>query len=194
MPSPAPVSQEPEPVSVFWVPPPLSAPTPPPPEPKAAPPKAETPVKPAPRPTPQPMRAPSKQPVLPSERTQETLPAPSAPMASPPEPVAAAPVPPAPPPAPVTPPRFDAAYLNNPAPAYPAISRRLQESGKVMLRVHVSREGVADQVMVKTSSGFPRLDEAAEAAVKKWRFTPAKQGEEALDGWVLVPIVFNLQE
>ena len=48
----------------------------------------------------------------------------------------------APAPAPVTvPPQFDAAYLRNPPPAYPALARRYREQGKVLLRVYVSAAG-----------------------------------------------------
>lgn len=89
-------------------------------------------------------------------------------------------------------PRFDAAYLNNPDPAYPAVSRRIGEEGRVILRVLVSSLGRAEQVEVRASSGSPRLDEAALAAVKRWRFEPARQGEAAIQAWVLVPISFHL--
>jgi protein TonB len=37
------------------------------------------------------------------------------------------------------------------------------------------------------------LDEAALAAVKRWSFVPAKQGEIAQVGWVSVPIDFTLR-
>lgn len=89
--------------------------------------------------------------------------------------------------------RFDADYLDNPKPAYPHASRRLGEEGKVVLRVFVSAEGEAKRVEVKHSSGFQRLDQAAEEAVARWRFVPAKRGEQAVTAWVVVPIVFSLK-
>jgi len=89
-------------------------------------------------------------------------------------------------------PRFDAAYLNNPAPAYPMQSRRLNEAGRVLLRVQVSEEGSALQVQLHQSSGHSRLDQAALDAVKRWRFIPAKRGDVAVSEWVIVPITFNL--
>jgi protein TonB len=100
-------------------------------------------------------------------------------------PVLAAPV--------VTAARFDADYLSNPKPVYPTNSRRLGEEGKVMLRVHVSAEGTSLDVQIKQSSGFVRLDEAAKAAVERWRFVPARRGSDPVDSWVAVPIVFSLQ-
>lgn len=113
--------------------------------------------------------------------------------------LAVAPAPPAPPveaaavPAVVTEARFDADYLSNPKPVYPVASRRLGEEGKVLLRVKVSPGGTAMAVEVKHSCGFGRLDEAARAAVLRWRFVPARRGDEAIESWVAVPIVFSLQ-
>ena len=89
-------------------------------------------------------------------------------------------------------PGFDAAYLNNPAPAYPLISRRQGESGKVLLRVKVSSLGTAATVEITQSCGFPRLDQAALDAVRKWRFVPARRGDEAISASVMVPLTFKL--
>ena len=101
------------------------------------------------------------------------------------------------PPAPPAPPaivaaRFDADYLQNPKPVYPPMSRRQGEEGKVVLRVRVSAQGTSLAVEIKQSSGFSRLDEAARSAVEKWRFVPARQGSEAVESSVLVPLNFTL--
>lgn len=109
-----------------------------------------------------------------------------------PEPRAAEPAPERPAPPQVVPPRFDAAYLNNPVPAYPAVSRRLGEQGRALLRVFVDADGRAREVQVQTSSGYPRLDRAARAAVERWQFAPAREGERAVGAWVVVPILFSL--
>lgn len=90
--------------------------------------------------------------------------------------------------------RFDADYLKNPAPAYPPLSRRMGEEGKVILRVSVTPQGLAESVEVKTSSGSTRLDEAAQKTVRTWKFIPAKRGETAVQSWVLVPIIFKLEQ
>ncbi|MCK6404904.1 MAG: TonB family protein [Rhodocyclaceae bacterium] len=108
-----------------------------------------------------------------------------------PEPVAAQVVL-APAPVPVTAARFDADYLQNPKPVYPPMSRRLNEEGKVILRVKVSRDGHPLAVEIKQSSGYPRLDEAARNAVERWRFVPARQGDQAIEAAVLVPLNFTL--
>lgn len=113
---------------------------------------------------------------------------------------APAPVPVAVPPAPtftaptlITAARFDAAYLNNPKPVYPNASRRLGEEGRVVLRVHVDPDGRPGEIEIRTSSGFPRLDAAAYEAVSRWRFVPARRGDEPIAAWVAVPITFNLE-
>ena len=90
-------------------------------------------------------------------------------------------------------PGFNAAYLDNPAPNYPSVSRRLGEQGKVLLRVQVAADGKADSVALHTSSGSNRLDQAALAAVKKWRFVPAKRGGQAVSASVVVPVSFSIE-
>jgi len=97
------------------------------------------------------------------------------------------------PPAAVSEPRFDAAYLDNPVPVYPPLSRRMGEEGRVVLRVFVEPGGRASQVQISTGSGSPRLDQAAQDAVSRWKFVPAQRGANAVAAWVLVPIVFNLR-
>ncbi|MGZ5051947.1 MAG: TonB family protein [Methylobacter sp.] len=90
-------------------------------------------------------------------------------------------------------PNFNAAYLNNPAPNYPSVSRRLGEEGLVMLEVQVNTDGTADSVELQTSSGSSRLDQAALEAVKQWRFVPAKRGDQSVTASVVVPVRFSLE-
>lgn len=94
----------------------------------------------------------------------------------------------------MTPASFDAAYLHNPAPAYPRSSRQRGDEGKVVLRVHVLGDGTADAVDVAESSGHPRLDDAARETVRSWRFMPARRGEARVDSWLRVPILFRLDD
>ena len=90
-------------------------------------------------------------------------------------------------------PRFDAAYLNNPRPEYPRIARRMGEQGRVLLNVLVNAAGNAEKVEIRTSSGHARLDQAAREAVQRWKFVPARRGDEAISAWVIVPISFVLE-
>ena len=79
------------------------------------------------------------------------------------------------------------------APAYPALSRRLGEAGKVVLRVSLDRVGNVAKASVDRSSGFPRLDEAALAAVRDWRCTPAQRNGQAVEATALQPFNFVLE-
>lgn len=92
----------------------------------------------------------------------------------------------------VTPPRYDAAYLSNPAPAYPATARRFGQQGTVWLRVRVLADGNPAEVQLRQSSGFAWLDQAALSAVRHWRFVPATQEGQAVAAWVQVPLTFSL--
>ncbi|VEB40143.1 TonB family C-terminal domain [Chromobacterium violaceum] len=141
---------------------------------------APEPVKPQPQAKP----APSKptiqsKPALQPAKTQADAPAPAKAISVAAAPAAPAPAAEAPKSAggkadsrdlPVTEPLAHGGYLNNPAPAYPTVSREEGEEGTVRLRVHVSAQGLPQEVSVQSSSGFPRLDRAALAAVKRWRF------------------------
>jgi protein TonB len=88
--------------------------------------------------------------------------------------------------------KANAAYLHNPKPEYPALAKKRQWEGKVILKVRVLADGKASQVSIATSSGHDILDEAALEAVSQWHFVPAKRGGQAVESWVNVPINFNL--
>jgi len=90
-----------------------------------------------------------------------------------------------------TPPRLDPAYLHNPAPSYPALSKRNRESGTVLLLVKVDPDGSATAVTLHQSSGYDRLDQAAIQAVTRWRFVPGMRGQTAISATVIVPISFK---
>lgn len=106
-------------------------------------------------------------------------------------PVAAAPAPMAAPK--VELPSSDADYLQNPKPAYPAMSKRLGEQGKVLVRVLIGVDGLAQKAEIRQSSGFDRLDQAALATTQRWRYVPGKRGGVAEAMWFNVPINFVLE-
>lgn len=155
-------------------------PEPPKPEPK---PKIQRQAEPAPRPLLPPQPEPAQEPVAmapPPAPAPAPPPAPEAPAKSIPEPVLEAP-------------RFNAAYLNNPPPAYPLAARRRGIEGRVLVRAEVQTDGSCSRVEMKASSGSDLLDQAALEAVRKWRFVPARKGNQMLMAWVEVPIVFKLE-
>ncbi len=110
-------------------------------------------------------------------------------------PPAAAPQAAAAPPAParVELPSSNADYLQNPKPAYPALSKRLGEQGKVVVRVFIAVDGTAQKAEIKQSSGFERLDQAALNTVLRWRYVPGKRAGVAESMWFNVPINFVLE-
>lgn len=138
-----------------------------------------------PQPVPAPVAAPDPEPVI-SISKPAPQPTAEAVVTKPAATVAAAPVA-------ASPPLFNAAYLRNPAPVYPAVARRNGDEGTVMLRVLVNAEGAPVRVELDQSSGSGPLDGAALAAVKGWRFVPARRGTQNIEGWVRVPVVFRLE-
>ena len=169
-----------------------AAPPPPAPAPK---PQRPTQVKaPAPRPAPEPLPIAD---TTPSPNAITVSPAKADP--EPPAPITAAgpATPTAAPPAPAAPkielPSSNAAYLQNPAPAYPAISKRMGEQGKVVLRVFISTDGLPQKIEINQSSGFDRLDRQAQDTVLRWKFVPGKRNGVPEAMWYLVPINFVLE-
>jgi len=79
-------------------------------------------------------------------------------------------------------------------PTYPAAPRRLGIQGTTMLRVHVLADGRIGDVLVERSAGHPDLDQAATEAVRRWRFEPARRGDDAVAIWVLLPVEFRLTQ
>lgn len=127
-------------------------------------------------------------------------PAPNAPVAQPVAPTAphTPSVPEAATPAPAAPakvelPSSDAEYLSNPKPPYPAMSRRLGEQGKVVIRVLIGADGLPQKAEIRQSSGFERLDQSALTTVMKWRYVPGKRGGVPEAMWFNVPVSFLLE-
>ena len=110
-------------------------------------------------------------------------------------PAIAAPQPPAAPPMPVPPKLVPAAsvrYLVPPAVEVPLASRRLGETGTVLLRVLVDVKGLPRQVSVHRSSGFARLDEQAVAAMRQARFQPQTDNGIAVEWLVIAPLQYEI--
>ncbi|MDB5882541.1 MAG: tonB [Ramlibacter sp.] len=167
-------------------------PAPPPEPPPRVKPQTVKKVERVPPPAPQPLAI-RDAPPAPNAPTGVTAPQPPAPPIA--APVAPAPSPPAAAPAParIELPTSDADYLQNPKPPYPAISKRLGEQGKVVVRVFIGVDGLPQQAEVRQSSGFERLDQAAKATAMKWRYVPGKRGGVPEAMWVNVPINFVLE-
>lgn len=168
------------------------------PAPPPEPPRPEPPRPPPPKPRPKPAETP---PPPPRPEPQQLVV--EAPVIAPSEPVA--PPPPEPPPQPVVelpPPSAEPLSLVGELsatcplripPAYPVLSRRLGEQGKVVLRVELDTQGAVSSAYVVSSSGARRLDDAALAAVRQWRCNPAQRGGVAVRATALQPFNFILE-
>lgn len=94
---------------------------------------------------------------------------------------------------PVSVPNLNTNLMSGAPPAYPMGSRRKREQGTVVLRLVISPEGRVTEISVNRSSGFPALDDAAMAAVRKWRWSPKVIDGRAVSitGLVRIPFVLN---
>lgn len=70
----------------------------------------------------------------------------------------------------------------------------MNEQGQSLIKVFIGSDGQAQLAEVAKSSGYDRLDRAAVAAVKQWRFVPGKRGGVAEAMWYQVPINWKLRD
>ncbi len=88
----------------------------------------------------------------------------------------------------------DVGYRHMAPPHYPADALSRREQGDVVLRVLVAIDGSPHRIELESSSGSESIDAAAIAAVEHWRFNPGKRDGVPVEGWVLVPISFQLSD
>lgn len=60
------------------------------------------------------------------------------------------------------------------APSYPAMSKRLGETGRVVVKVAIGTNGTVEEAVIAVGSGYPRLDQAALDNARGNRFFPAR--------------------
>lgn len=82
----------------------------------------------------------------------------------------------------------------NAPPVYPQLSRRLREQGTVLLELTVLANGTVTDVIVLSSSGYPRLDQAALSAVQQWRYQAARRGNQSIDYRYRQRVEFSLTQ
>jgi len=79
-----------------------------------------------------------------------------------------------------------------PLPKYPELARRAGIEGNTVIKALVDIDGSIIDAKVLKSSGNQMLDQAALAAARKAKFTPAKQRDKYVRVWVSIPINFRL--
>lgn len=83
-------------------------------------------------------------------------------------------------------------FSNNQPPSYPAQAVRNKLEGTVTLRLTVSAIGDVERVEISQSSGHRILDQAAKAAVQKWKGKPAMRWGRPTATTEVLPIRFRL--
>ena len=74
---------------------------------------------------------------------------------------------------------------------YPPELREAGVGGTTVVHVFVSEEGRVEDQVVKKSSGYEELDNAALRAVRVARFTPARNRDRNVAVWIEIPITFR---
>lgn len=105
-----------------------------------------------------------------------------------PVPVQAAPTPPQPKQIPASAVR----YLKEPRMTVPLMSKRLRESGVVMVRVVVDVRGQPREITLAKSSGFARLDEQALQDMRSARFVPYSENGQPVEWEVIAPMSYEV--
>jgi len=77
-------------------------------------------------------------------------------------------------------------------PVYSVASQRAHEQGTVTMRVLVDAHGIPSQISLVRSSGFPRLDQSALAAVKRFRYAAPAHPAESAQSWATARVEFDL--
>jgi len=78
-------------------------------------------------------------------------------------------------------------------PRYPVESRRRKEQGTVELLLVLGTDGAVEAISIARSSGFPRLDDAALASVRRWRWQPTMRAGTPVKVKGVVEIPFVLK-
>ena len=84
-------------------------------------------------------------------------------------------------------------FLHKVVPSYPALARRLEKEGTVLLCVTIDERGRPVEVEVLGKAGFG-FDEEAVKAIKDSTFVPARKEGKPLTCKALLPIRFGAQE
>lgn len=77
-------------------------------------------------------------------------------------------------------------------PRYPDLVRRAGIEGQTVVKALVDIDGSIMEVQVLKSSGNQMLDEAALAAARNWKFSPARQRDKYVRVYVSIPVNFKL--
>ncbi|MBU0691269.1 TonB family protein [bacterium] len=82
----------------------------------------------------------------------------------------------------------------NPRPEFPSIAAKAGITAKVRVWVLVGVDGSVEKwIIIDTSTPGLGFEEAVEAVIGKWQFTPAIQGRQPVAVWVNIPFSFRIK-
>ncbi|GAA5103155.1 energy transducer TonB [Wohlfahrtiimonas larvae] len=90
-------------------------------------------------------------------------------------------------------PTHEGKALGNRKPKYPELSLRRKEEGRVTLKAKVLASGRAESVSIHKSSGYPRLDNAAQKAAQNYRYKPAEQNGQKVSYDYFFTVTFSIK-
>ena len=76
---------------------------------------------------------------------------------------------------------------------YPPDLRAQGIGGTANVYVLVDEDGSVRRVQIAQSSGHQALDDAALAVAHIFRFTPARESEQAVPVWIAFPVTFQVR-
>ncbi|WP_200305798.1 energy transducer TonB, partial [Paracraurococcus ruber] len=79
-------------------------------------------------------------------------------------------------------------------PDYPLRAREAGIEGTALLRLRIAGDGTLQEVRLLRSAGNRWLDEAAQAAARRWEIAPTLRDGRPIEAWVEVPVRFRLEE
>ena len=88
--------------------------------------------------------------------------------------------------------KYKIGTIENPHPEYPIIARKKGWQGRLLLAVHIDKNGNVLNVHVKETSGFEVLDKVSVKTIRDWKFLPARYGDSNVEDNINIPVSFKL--
>lgn len=86
----------------------------------------------------------------------------------------------------------NADYLETAPGDYPPLARQMNLEGTVRVRVRVGTDGKPLEARALPAPGMGVFNRAAERTVMRYRFVPARRGQQAVEDVIVIPVVFQL--
>ena len=88
--------------------------------------------------------------------------------------------------------KYKIGTIENPHPEYPIIARKKGWQGRLLLAVHIDKNGNVLNIHVKETSGFEVLDRVSVKTIRDWKFLPARYGDSNVEDNINIPVSFKL--